>query len=104
MTSRGRVRQYSTKEGWGIIDSVDTPGGCLIQILSIHTPTGTLTAGEEVDFEWVPLPAGVEEELFKYAALSARPAGAPHHPPPARKDDHPGFIGGAWTWKSPKTD
>ncbi|WP_179276306.1 hypothetical protein [Rhodococcus sp. 06-235-1A] len=35
-TSRGRVRRYAVEEGWGIIDSDDTPGGCLIQAL--HNP------------------------------------------------------------------
>ena len=65
MASRGRVRQYSVDEGWGILDSDDTPGGCLVRVLDIHTPSGTLSVGEEVDFEWEPLPPGVEEELFR---------------------------------------
>lgn len=56
MTSRGRVRQYSAKEGWGVIDSADTPGGCLVQVLSTYTPSVALSAWDEVDFEWEPLP------------------------------------------------
>jgi hypothetical protein len=35
------VRHYSTEEGWGILDSDDTPGGCLVRVLDIHTPSGT---------------------------------------------------------------
>ncbi|MEH6796047.1 MAG: hypothetical protein V7694_18115 [Rhodococcus sp. (in: high G+C Gram-positive bacteria)] len=99
-TSRGRVRRYAVDEGWGIIDSDDTPGGCLIQVLNIHTPSGTLNAGDEVDFEWEPLPQGVEEELFRAAAVSVRRAGAAKEPPPDRDNDRPKFIGGAWTWKT----
>jgi CspA family cold shock protein len=28
MTSRGTVREWHAEEGWGVIDSADTPGGC----------------------------------------------------------------------------
>ena len=99
-TSRGRVRRYAVEEGWGIVDSDDTPGGCLVQVLDIHTPTGTISAGDEVDFEWEPLPRGVDEELFRYATLSVRRAGTANSPPPALDDDRPKFIGESWTWKS----
>lgn len=85
--------------GGGIIDSDATPGGCLVQVLTIHTASGTLTAGEEVDFESEPLPAGVEEESFRFAALSVRPAGSDVEPP-AVADDRPRFTGGSWTSKS----
>lgn len=99
MASRGRVRHYSTEEGWGILDSDDTPGGCLVRVLDIHTPSGTLSAGEDVDFEWEPLPPGVQENLFRSSALSVRPVGvAVEHPPVA--DDRPRFRGGSWTWKA----
>lgn len=97
MTSRGRVRQYSTKEGWGVIDSADTLGGCLVQVLSVYTPSGTLSAGDEVDFEWEPLPPGVDEKLFRSSANFVRPAGSVFEPPPVN-DDRPKFMGGSWTW------
>lgn len=99
MASRGRVRQYSVEEGWGILESDDTPGGCLVRVLDLRTQSGTLSAGEEVDFEWESLPPGVEEELFRFSALSVRPAGAAIEPPPVA-DDRPKFVGGSWTWKA----
>jgi CspA family cold shock protein len=99
MTDRGRVRRYSVDEGWGIIESDATPGGCLVQVLSIHTASGTLTAGEEVDLGSEPLPTGVEEESFRFAALSVRPAGSDVEPP-AVAADRPRFTGRSWTSKS----
>ena len=30
MTSSGRIRSFDDEEGWGVIESPDTPGGCWV--------------------------------------------------------------------------
>lgn len=52
-TTRGTTREWSAEEGWGVIDSPQTPGGCwthfsVIQAEGYHA----LSAGQEVELEW----------------------------------------------------
>ncbi|GAA0467972.1 hypothetical protein Ade02nite_78740 [Paractinoplanes deccanensis] len=53
MASVGTVREWNADEGWGVIDSADTPGGCWA-----HFSAGAMGGyvsfgvGERVRFEW----------------------------------------------------
>jgi cold shock CspA family protein len=100
MTSRGCVRHYSVDEGWGIIDSDDTPGGCLVQSLSIGPGSGILSAGDEVEFEWEPLPAGVEEKQFRFSAPSVHKTQSDGSEPTVRVSDYPQLRLIAWSLRS----
>ncbi|MGV8871552.1 MAG: hypothetical protein ACOH2Q_03415, partial [Rhodococcus sp. (in: high G+C Gram-positive bacteria)] len=90
--ARGNVRRYSTKEGWGIIDSPDTPGGCLIQSPAVIGDPETLTAGRSVEFEWRLLDN--EENDFRYYATSVSLLESVCER--TVEDLHPAFAGLSW--------
>ncbi|SDO66428.1 'Cold-shock' DNA-binding domain-containing protein [Nakamurella panacisegetis] len=49
----GTVREWHTDEGWGVIDSTDTPGGCWAHFSAVVMPGyHTLSSGSQVDFDW----------------------------------------------------
>ena len=51
MTSVGTVRLWHAEEGWGVIDSPDTPGGCWAHFSAVLVPGyRTLEAGGAVTF------------------------------------------------------
>ena len=53
MTSEGTVREWLREEGWGILDSVDTPGGCWTHFsYLIMDGEHSLLPGERVLFTW----------------------------------------------------
>ncbi|WP_051047783.1 tetratricopeptide repeat protein [Rhodococcus sp. AW25M09] len=81
---RGKVRRYSTEEGWGIIDSPDTPGGCVIQSPTVIDDPQLLTEGGSVEFQWQPLVNGKND--FRYYATSVSTVGS-----------RPSFAGASWT-------
>ena len=48
MSERGVVRLWSDEEGWGVIDSPATPGGCWAHFSSVRVAgLGALSAGQE---------------------------------------------------------
>lgn len=66
----GVVRNWDRDEGWGVIDSPETPGGCWAIFAVIEMPgLKTLTAGDRVDFEWVT----PGQDGFAYAATRVVP-------------------------------
>jgi CspA family cold shock protein len=68
--SAGTVRRWSTREGWGVIDTPDTPGGCRAQASVIQTDGDReLRAGQPVEVEWE---AG-DHDGFAYRALVVVP-------------------------------
>lgn len=72
MSERGVVRLWSDEEGWGVIDSPATPGGCWTHFSSVRVAgLGVLSAGQEVDFEV----EAAEQDGFHYRATAAWPAG-----------------------------
>ena len=65
------VRQWDEDEGWGIIDSEETPGGCWANFSVIEMPGYRfLTAGDSVTLEWE---VG-EQEGFDYVAVRITPS------------------------------
>jgi CspA family cold shock protein len=68
----GIVRYFDDKDGVGVIDSPDTPGGCWCHYSNIDIPgRKTLHAGQSVRFTFE---GEIEQDGFVYRALSVQPS------------------------------
>ncbi len=87
VTTVGNVRLWRDEEGWGVIDSPDTPGGCWTHF-SVVAISGykSLAAGQWVVVEWET----AEQDGFSYRAVRAWPAG---EQPALDRADEPGPSG-----------
>ena len=79
-----RVREWHDEEGWGVLDSAETPGGCWVHWSHLdHDGYRTLRDVETVELEWV----GVPQDGYPYQAtrvlVPGRPTAAPRPPVPA---------------------
>ena len=73
----GRVRQWRADEGWGVIDSEATPGGCWCHFSAIQADGyRELRDGETVDFSF----ENVEQDGWPFRAIAVRRA-SPDIPP-----------------------
>ena len=59
---RAIVREWHDEAGWGVLDSVETPGGCWTHYSVIDTPLISRIGGVEVS-EYRSLAAGDAVEL-----------------------------------------
>jgi CspA family cold shock protein len=68
MPSLGVVREFRSDDGWGVIESVDTPGGCWVHFSAIRGD-GYLafTPGETVRFEAEP----ADQDGYTFRATAA---------------------------------
>lgn len=68
----GVVRDYDDREGFGVIDSLDTPGGCWFHYSMIEVPgRKSLFAGQLVRFTFE---GDVEQDGFVFRALRVQPS------------------------------
>jgi CspA family cold shock protein len=69
----GTVRFWLSDEGWGVVDSVETPGGCFAHF-SVVRMDGykQLAAARAVELEW-EVPAGGEYEGWPFFATEVTP-------------------------------
>jgi CspA family cold shock protein len=75
------VAEWSADEGWGVIASADTPGGCWAHFSHLEMPGyRSLDPGEVVQFEWEQ----PGQDGYGYRAVRVRPARA--HP--GTRTDH----------------
>jgi len=52
---QGTVREWHADEGWGVIDSPATPGGCRAHFSAVAMPGyRQLYAGQPVQLDWEP--------------------------------------------------
>lgn len=66
------VRTWQPDEGWGVIDSPDTPGGCWAHFSSVLVPGyRALAAGQSVTFEY----ESAEQDGYHFRAIEVWPAG-----------------------------
>ncbi|WP_045821572.1 cold-shock protein [Williamsia herbipolensis] len=81
MTSSGVIRVWHHDEGWGVIDSPDTPGGCradagAVMVEGVRTDDGMLfmglLEGEPVSFMWGPI--RWDDDEFSVAATAVWPS------------------------------
>ncbi len=53
MATAGTVRSWHDEEGWGVVDSAATPGGCWAHFSAVAVPAfRSLEAGQLVELEW----------------------------------------------------
>lgn len=72
MAIEGTVRVWLEDEGWGVIDTDQTPGGCWTHFSSVHTAGyRTLSAGQKVMVDWE---VGGQDG-YAFRAVRAWPAG-----------------------------
>ncbi len=72
MTTTGSVRSWFGEEGWGVIDSPDTPGGCWAHFSNVMIPGyKEFTAGELVNLDWEP----ADQDGYRFRALRVWPTG-----------------------------
>jgi CspA family cold shock protein len=83
MASTGVVREFHPREGWGIIDGPDVPGGCWMHFSAIEVDGyRLLVAGQRVSFR----AENVDQDGLPYRAVKVwtgkieppDPTGAPH--------------------------
>ena len=71
MEARGRVRFWHAEEGWGVIDSEATPGGCWAHFADVLVEGyRTLEDGQEVRFTFMP----GQQDGYLFRALDVWPA------------------------------
>lgn len=91
MSSVGTVRFWRENDGWGVIDSPDTPGGCWVHFthlwsglrpeLGEHTSlevsggARNLHESETVDFDW----ESPGQDGYSFRAVDVRPRREPPH-------------------------
>lgn len=82
MSAHGVVRSWSEVEGWGVIDSPQTPGGCWAHFSVIAAQDyQTLEPGQSVELEWEQ----AEQDGYTYRAVQVwvkRKKSSEHHPLP----------------------
>lgn len=67
------VSVWHEDEGWGILHSSETPGGCWAHFSSIDMPGyKSLTAGQTVELDW-EVPAGSDYEGYRFFAARVKP-------------------------------
>ena len=83
MTTAGIVREWHGDEGWGVIDSDSTPGGCWAHFSGVlMSGYRSLEAGQAVSFEFEP--GGQDGYAFRAVAVWTG-----DHRPEAAADQEP---------------
>ena len=71
------VREWDGEEGWGVLDSPETPGGCFGHFSHVQLPDfRTLSPGQQVDLTWEA--PGFKQDGYDYRAVSITPRSACH--------------------------
>ena len=71
MTSRGTVRVWHAEDGWGVLDSAATPGGCWTHYSAVLVPGfRELEAGAAVEFAF----ESAEQDGYAFRAVEVWPA------------------------------
>lgn len=86
METTGTVRFWHADEGWGVIDSDETPGGCWTHFANVAVPGyRALAPGQQVTLVW----EAADQDGYNFRAISAWPAGTAPEPnaPPTDSGD-----------------
>lgn len=82
----GTVREWYDDEGWGVLDSDATPGGCFAHFSSVQLDGyRRLTSGEPVRFVWIR----EDRDDFSYRAERVSRAAVDPFPPTPAPDPGP---------------
>lgn len=78
--STATVRFWRDEDGWGVVDSPDTPGGCWVHFSAV-TVAGyrQLRPGQRVELEW----ESARQDGYDHRAVRVWPAGTQPVDPPA---------------------
>jgi cold shock protein len=69
-TTTGSVREWNNDEGWGVLDSPDTPGGCWAHFSSVDMPGyRALDQGQVVRLDWET----ARQDGYNYRAVQIIP-------------------------------
>jgi CspA family cold shock protein len=80
VTCLGVVREWNDEEGWGVVDSDETPGGCWTHYSSVLVARyHTLNAGQHVELDW----ERADQDGYSYRAVRAWPQGQDPVPLPS---------------------
>jgi CspA family cold shock protein len=64
------VREWSDEQGWGVLDSPETPGGCWTHFSHIRSEGyRSLTAGQRV---WIGVEHAVDQDGFRWRATQVQ--------------------------------
>ena len=75
---RGVVREWHREDGWGVIDSPSTPGGCWVVYSHIDMPPpAELHVGQQVEFSFEQV---TSQDGYQWRAIAVRPEGEPLDP------------------------
>lgn len=70
VTVGSHVRMWHAEEGWGVVDSPNTPGGCWVHFSHIQSPGyRELSPGQSVALEWEK----ADQDGFAYRATAVIP-------------------------------
>jgi CspA family cold shock protein len=91
MQSVGMVREWHREQGWGVIDSPDTPGGCWVHfshvwhedvakpgpgdVVEVCGGFREAFEGETVDFDWQPAAYPGSQDGYSFVAVTVCPRG-----------------------------
>lgn len=76
------VREWHSDQGWGVIDTSETPGGCWVHFSHVAVAGyRELVPGQAVTLEW----ERAEQDGYRYRAVRVWPAG---DDPVAQVADH----------------
>lgn len=66
----GTVREWRAEEGWGVVDSADTPGGCWVHFSAVDgSGFRALIVGSNVDLGWE---AVTDQDGYKFRATRVK--------------------------------
>jgi CspA family cold shock protein len=71
MTVEGVVREWHDDEGWGVVDSGATPGGCWVHVSAVRARSLRLDVGATVELTYEEAP----QTPYSFRAVEAWPAG-----------------------------
>lgn len=85
VAAHGTVRLWHDEDGWGVIDSEQTPGGCWAHFADVAVAGHrTLSPGQQVEFGW----ESADQDGFAFRATRVWPAGTqPVDDMPAKAPD-----------------
>jgi CspA family cold shock protein len=79
MSVVGVVRTWHDEDGWGVVDSAETPGGCWTHYSAVAvTGYRSLSPGQEVELEYEQ----ADQDGYAFRAVRAWPQGQPPAPFP----------------------
>ena len=69
-TTTAIAREWHAEQGWGVLDSPDTPGGCWAHFSNLDMPGyRALSPGQEVQLDWET----AEQDGYGYRAIHVVP-------------------------------